>query len=986
MSEGEHERAAAGRLKVFVSYSRADLDFADQIVLALKDRGFEPLMDRHSIDAAEKWKDRLGALLLSCDTVVFILTEPSAQSKTCAWEVERAAELGKRMIPIVPGPLPGGAHPPPQLAELNYIHFYTDAEKPGTGFYDGVMRLERALKVDLDWLRRQTQYAERAAEWRAQDAAERRPEDHLLRATALEEAQAWLARTPVGATVAPLVRDYIVASEAAETERRIEAQANVAEREAALAEKESAVAAQARADKMARRATLVGVGVAAVLLALALWGNWSAAVQTADAADRRAALFARESEQLRFGGDIGGAILLALHGDPSADRLGWRRLFLRPDGHVATRNALLAALSAPLERQLSGDNEVILSVSFSADGKHVLSSADESVANLWSLETGEIVTRFGDPDSGVRIATSAISPNGDYVLGGLNNDRAMLWSIAGGEPLARLPHDDSVTAVVFSPDGRLALTGSEDDTARLWTVPEGRLVHTLRGHSDGISSVAFSRAGDRVLTGGRDGVAILWSVEDGRELGRAQDGDEAMTSVVFEDSSDQFVTSDGGGVRFWTYFGEGVAQRHSATSPGGYVHALAYAEGRLAVGGGDSGLIDVWVEGGRRRIATFAHDGPVYALAFSPDGARLVSGGRHMARIWRMGADAPVRDLRGGHGVFTPDGTRIVTSRSGETHVWPLQAPTLAPSREEEPLQRSEFEGDEAAVVHSQDGALRLSLDYAGQVTLRRTNDGERIAQFAPHEDYVSVAAFSADRQRILTVSNTVALVSSGDGADVIATFEHPVAIESAALSRDGRRVATGAGDGLVRLWRVDSGAVEREFRSAAEDVYVRFVAFSPDGKRLASVTGDGVHVWRVEGGPPIARFVRSTSAVSALAFSPDGRYLATLWTDALVILPSGGGPILAWFARTSALDTSYDDQGSFGVAFSPDGRSVLASTGDRTLVWRLPDVLFATAREQARIGCDRLIAVGLPTVVDPVRREATPILQGEPDSPCPAP
>jgi len=39
------------------------LAFADQLVLALEDKGFDALLDRHDIDAAEKWKDRLGALL-----------------------------------------------------------------------------------------------------------------------------------------------------------------------------------------------------------------------------------------------------------------------------------------------------------------------------------------------------------------------------------------------------------------------------------------------------------------------------------------------------------------------------------------------------------------------------------------------------------------------------------------------------------------------------------------------------------------------------------------------------------------------------------------------------------------------------------------------------------------------------------------------------------------------------------------------------------
>ena len=138
----EARDAGAGRLKVFVSYSRTDVDFADQLVLALTDKGFDPLLDRHDIDAAEKWKERLGALILSCDTVVFVLTEKSAGSPICGWEVEEPARLGKRMIPVTPH-APQGVSPPPALTELNYITFYRDPAIPGSGFYDGVQKLER---------------------------------------------------------------------------------------------------------------------------------------------------------------------------------------------------------------------------------------------------------------------------------------------------------------------------------------------------------------------------------------------------------------------------------------------------------------------------------------------------------------------------------------------------------------------------------------------------------------------------------------------------------------------------------------------------------------------------------------------------------------------------------------------------------------------------------------------------------------------------
>jgi hypothetical protein len=48
------------RLGVFISYSRDDLDFADQLDVVLGLAGFDPVLDRHGIHGAENWQEKLG--------------------------------------------------------------------------------------------------------------------------------------------------------------------------------------------------------------------------------------------------------------------------------------------------------------------------------------------------------------------------------------------------------------------------------------------------------------------------------------------------------------------------------------------------------------------------------------------------------------------------------------------------------------------------------------------------------------------------------------------------------------------------------------------------------------------------------------------------------------------------------------------------------------------------------------------------------------
>ena len=65
-----------GKLRVFISYSREDLPFPDQLDAVLNACGFDCVIDRHGISGGEDWKQRLGNLISEADTVVFVLTSP----------------------------------------------------------------------------------------------------------------------------------------------------------------------------------------------------------------------------------------------------------------------------------------------------------------------------------------------------------------------------------------------------------------------------------------------------------------------------------------------------------------------------------------------------------------------------------------------------------------------------------------------------------------------------------------------------------------------------------------------------------------------------------------------------------------------------------------------------------------------------------------------------------------------------------------------
>ena len=226
-----------GKLNVFISYSRDDLDFSDQLDAALTLCGFDTTLDRHGISGGEAWQTRLGVLIRDADTIVFVLSPSSARSDICGWEVAEAIKQGKRIIPILCRPL-GDAVPPSQLSDLNYIYFHADPKSPGSGFGNGLTQLVKALNTDLSWLREHTRYFQRATEWDNGG----RTENRLLSGSDIVTAKAWLAHRPTDAPMPTTLHlEYIRFSEQAEAQRANKDRQRLKQMAAAQDEREKAL-------------------------------------------------------------------------------------------------------------------------------------------------------------------------------------------------------------------------------------------------------------------------------------------------------------------------------------------------------------------------------------------------------------------------------------------------------------------------------------------------------------------------------------------------------------------------------------------------------------------------------------------------------------------------------------------------------------------------------------------------------------------------
>lgn len=207
----EDEDLGPDNARVFLSYSRKDRERAQSIADVLRERHFGVYKDTDDILPTEEWKGRLEQLIAEADTIVFLLSPNSVASEVCAWEVEYATELNKRIAPIVIDDVDSGDIPP-LLARLNFI-FATERDR----FEDAVDSLVSALNSDIDWIREHTRLAGLAKRWRDNGSTPRL----LLRGQDIADAEHWRDTKPREApAILTLHADFIGASRAAATRRQ----------------------------------------------------------------------------------------------------------------------------------------------------------------------------------------------------------------------------------------------------------------------------------------------------------------------------------------------------------------------------------------------------------------------------------------------------------------------------------------------------------------------------------------------------------------------------------------------------------------------------------------------------------------------------------------------------------------------------------------------------------------------------------------------
>ena len=283
----------------------------------------------------------------------------------------------------------------------------------------------------------------------------------------------------------------------------------------------------------------------------------------------------------------------------------------------ADRKVILwAPASGARLRVLYGGNEGIRCVAFSPDGCVVASGAKDNTLAVSDTATGELLeTLVGH---GCWVSCVAFSADGARLASGGGDGVARVWDWATGACVHALSELSAarlwLRAIAFTPDGRGLVTGAGDCTVRLWVVPGGGGVGGGRGGGGG---------GGRGGGGGGGG-------GDGRPGGAASGSVGEVAAAVPSPNGRRLACACGcvrAPLRVSREWHDSATDAHptrAATAVFACATRPAAAPFRCACGPCDP-CATVADLGTRPQLEMCGHVGGVLAVAWSPDGDRLVS-------------------------------------------------------------------------------------------------------------------------------------------------------------------------------------------------------------------------------------------------------------------------------------------------------------------------------------------------------------------------
>lgn len=584
-----------------------------------------------------------------------------------------------------------------------------------------------------------------------------------------------------------------------------------------------------------------------------------------------------------------------------------------------------------LARTINAHQGEAYHVECSPDGRAFASCGLDGMVKVWDLATGDLLKSFRAHDGEVN--TVVFSPDGRTLATAGDDGLVKTWDFETQAPKKTFEKQkDWVLALQYSKDGRQIYSGDRDGWVRVWDAETGQLRDTLHERSGRIDGLALSPDGKTIASAAWEGVT-LWDLETRKEQRLPCPGTQVHSIAFSPDGKTLASGSEDNLIRLWDV--RSSRARIALPAHQGIVQGVAFSpDGQTLASCGDDGTVRLWDGASGAPLEVYrSHERRVWSIAFSADGRRLASAGRDATvKLWDRSARGHrelllIKPTIASALGFSPGSDLLrICGRDGVVSTLKVA--------DGSPVHAEKIEGTARApfAEMTPDGKNLATLDLQGTLTVCDIDDNSDPLKVVA-QGSIGTKPDVSRTGGMIAAGGHIALVAGGrsvaiveDGKDVLLIDPRRGNSRRSSPIRAFFTTSSSAGDLIAStdfnvpiLWEPGTGQVRKaKDPGHRDDMHVLALAFSPDGRTLATGGNDGViKLWKTDTMTCWADLLDHRGFVDALAFSPDGKVLASGGSDKTVRLwnVATGHDLLTLEGHTAMVRQ---------IRFSPDGSTLM--------------------------------------------------------------